>query len=149
MRIGGALKWSFLGQPFWFLFSQKKKYFWFFFPNQKQLGGLYHSFLNYGWFLQNLGKDFIPSIMHMTTQCTYYYWLFLRFVFDNILCLSLDKKCALGNSWKNPALSKLFVSYLVSVRYLIRNRWITSQSAYRVAQRKLFGDPSPPPASQQ
>ena len=28
----------------------------------------YHLFLHYGWFLQNLGKDFIPSIMH-TTVC--------------------------------------------------------------------------------
>ena len=24
----------------------------------------YHLFSHYGWFLQNLGKDFIPSIMH-------------------------------------------------------------------------------------
>ena len=26
----------------------------------------YHLFLHYGWFLQNLGKDFIPSNMHTT-----------------------------------------------------------------------------------
>ena len=26
----------------------------------------YHLFLHYGWFLQNLEKDFIPSIMHTT-----------------------------------------------------------------------------------
>ena len=26
----------------------------------------YHLFLHYGWFLQNIGKDFIPTNMHMT-----------------------------------------------------------------------------------
>jgi hypothetical protein len=26
----------------------------------------YHLFLQYGWFLQNLGKDFIPTNMHTT-----------------------------------------------------------------------------------
>jgi hypothetical protein len=26
----------------------------------------YHFFLQYGWFLQNLGKDFIPTNMHTT-----------------------------------------------------------------------------------
>ena len=30
----------------------------------------YHFFLHYGWFLQNLGKDFIPSIMHTTVGLT-------------------------------------------------------------------------------
>ena len=29
----------------------------------------YHFFLHYGWFLQNLGKDFIRTNMH-TTVCT-------------------------------------------------------------------------------
>ena len=30
----------------------------------------YHLFLHYGWFLQNLGKDFIPSTMHTTIVYT-------------------------------------------------------------------------------
>ena len=34
----------------------------------------YHSFLHYGWFLQNLGKDFIPTNMHTTVVfCTEYF----------------------------------------------------------------------------
>ena len=35
----------------------------------------YHLFLHYGWFLQNLGKDFIPSIMHTTVLFPYLYSL--------------------------------------------------------------------------
>ena len=30
----------------------------------------YHLFLQHGWFLQNLGKDFIPTNMHTTVVCT-------------------------------------------------------------------------------
>ena len=39
-----------------------------FFINEKTKGFhmRYHSFLHYGWFLQNLGKDFIPTNMHTT-----------------------------------------------------------------------------------
>ena len=39
-------------------------------PNEKNLAVhmRYHLFLYYGWFLQNLGKNFIPSIMHTTVR---------------------------------------------------------------------------------
>ena len=29
----------------------------------------YHFFLHYGWFLQNLEKDFIPTLLHTTVVC--------------------------------------------------------------------------------
>ena len=50
---------------FWLLGFSKKI---FFFINEKTKGFhmRYHSFLHYGWFLQNLGKDFIPTNMHTT-----------------------------------------------------------------------------------
>ena len=32
----------------------------------------YHLFLQYGWFLQNLGKDFIPTNMHTTVVKLFY-----------------------------------------------------------------------------
>jgi hypothetical protein len=37
-------------------------------PNEKTKGFhmRYHLFLQYEWFLQNLGKDFIPTNMHTT-----------------------------------------------------------------------------------
>ena len=53
---------------FFFVFGiwvfQKKM----FFINEKTKGFhmRYHLFLHYGWFLQNLGKDFIPTNMHTT-----------------------------------------------------------------------------------
>ena len=31
----------------------------------------YHLFLHYGWFLQNLGKDFIPTNMHTTVGISF------------------------------------------------------------------------------
>ena len=38
------------------------------FPNKNQLcfHMRYHLFLHYGWFLQNLEKDFIPTLLHTT-----------------------------------------------------------------------------------
>ena len=58
---------SFFGQ---FEFCFQKKFFLIFFrmKNNLEVHMRYHLFLRYGWFLQNLGKDFIPSIMH-TTVC--------------------------------------------------------------------------------
>ena len=52
---------------FWLLGFSKKIYF-LFFPSENQLGFhmRYHLFLHYGWFLQNLGKYFIRTNMHMT-----------------------------------------------------------------------------------
>ena len=45
-------------------------FFKYFFPNENQLGFhmRYHLFLHYGWFLQNLGKDFIRTNMHTTVS---------------------------------------------------------------------------------
>ena len=34
--------------------------------NKQPVHMRYHLFLQYGWFLQNLGKDFIPTNMHTT-----------------------------------------------------------------------------------
>ena len=47
-----------------------KNILFLFFINEKTKGFhmRYHSFLHYGWFLQNLGKDFIPTNMHTTVQ---------------------------------------------------------------------------------
>ena len=44
--------------------------FQIFFINEQTKGFhmRYHSFLHYGWFLQNLGKDFIRTNMHMTVH---------------------------------------------------------------------------------
>ena len=63
ISVGGAGKWHFL---FWVLSSSKKNVC-FFPPNENQLGFnmRYHLFLHFGWFLQNLGKYFIQTNMHM------------------------------------------------------------------------------------
>ena len=54
---------------FEFFFSNKN-WFFIFFPMKNNLAVLmrYHLFLQYGWLLQNLGKDFIQSIMHTTVR---------------------------------------------------------------------------------
>ena len=46
----------------------------------------YHFFLHYGWFLQNLGKDFIRTNMH-TTVCTAAYDNFWRLTGFSVLFL--------------------------------------------------------------
>ena len=40
----------------------------------------YHFVLQYGWFLQNLGKDFIPTNMHTTVRsyCSNVYTVYLE-----------------------------------------------------------------------
>ena len=59
-------------------------FFWFlvivFFPNENQLGFhiRYHLFLHYGWFLQNLEKDFIGTNLHTTVFLTFYLARFPR-----------------------------------------------------------------------
>ena len=37
--------------------------------NKQPVHMRYHSFLQYGWFLLNLGKDFIQTNMHTTEVC--------------------------------------------------------------------------------
>jgi hypothetical protein len=54
----------FLSQPFW-IFKRKKKLLHLN-ENKQPLYMRYHLFLHYGWFLQNLGKDFIRTNMHTT-----------------------------------------------------------------------------------
>ena len=46
----------------------------FFFSKENQLGFYmrYHLFLQYGWFLQNLGKDVIRTNMHTTVHTLWY-----------------------------------------------------------------------------
>ena len=63
------LKMTFFGFGFLVIGFFKKK-LCLFFPNGNQLGFhmRYHLFLLYGWFLQNLGKDYIRTNMH-TTVC--------------------------------------------------------------------------------
>ena len=55
----------FLSRPFWFFFF---KIFFLLHLNEKTKGFhmRYHLFLQYGWFLQNLGKYFIRTNMHTT-----------------------------------------------------------------------------------
>jgi hypothetical protein len=69
LRISGAGKGGFLSWPFWILFFKKKKNLLHIYENMQPAHMRYHLFLHYGWFLQNLGKNFIRSNMH-TTVCT-------------------------------------------------------------------------------
>ena len=57
----------FLVFGFWLL-GFSKKIFFLLFPNRNNLGFhmRYHLFLHYGWFLQNIEKDFIRTNMHTT-----------------------------------------------------------------------------------
>ena len=58
LRIGGA------GQPFWFFFQGKKNIDLK--ENKQPIHMRYHFFLQYGWFLQNLGKGAVWTNMHTT-----------------------------------------------------------------------------------
>ena len=59
----------FFRRPFWiFLFKKKKKKLLQFNEKTKGFHMRYHLFLHYGWFLQNLGKDFIRTNMHTTVN---------------------------------------------------------------------------------
>ena len=58
----------FLSRPFWIFLNF---FFWIFFSpikNNLAVHMRYHLFLHYGWFLKNLGKDFIPTNMHTTVD---------------------------------------------------------------------------------
>ena len=57
----------FLVFGFWLLVFSKKKFF-LLFPNENYIGFhmRYHLFLQYGWFLQNLGKEAVRTNMHTT-----------------------------------------------------------------------------------
>ena len=61
LGIGRSGKWQFL--VFGYCFSKKKKI-----PNENQLSFhmRYHLFPHYGWFLQNVWKNFIQTNMHTT-----------------------------------------------------------------------------------
>ena len=49
------------------IFFQQKPFFLLHFNENKQPVHMrYHLFLQYGWFLQNLGKDFTRTNMHTT-----------------------------------------------------------------------------------
>ena len=90
LRIGGAGKWGFypffLSRPFWIFFFKKEKKKFLLHLNEKTNGFhmRYHLFLQYGWFLQNLVKDFIPTNMHTTVTwffnlliCLFQTWFLL------------------------------------------------------------------------
>ena len=49
-----------------FFFKQKKTFLLHLNENKQPVHMSYHLFLHYGWFLQNLGKDFIRANMHTT-----------------------------------------------------------------------------------
>jgi hypothetical protein len=55
-----------------------------FFPNENQLGShmRYRLFLHHGWFVQNLGKDSIPTNMHTTVHTYSTLWM----VFKKFVC---------------------------------------------------------------
>jgi hypothetical protein len=48
----------------------------------------YHLFLQYGWFLQNLGKDFIPTNMHTTVHHIILPWIRFWFELELLIFLS-------------------------------------------------------------
>ena len=49
----------------------------------------YHSFLHYGWFLQNLGKYFIPTNMHTTVVMSSYYVELESLLLDDLFMTSI------------------------------------------------------------
>ena len=57
-------KWHFLVFGFWLLGFSKKNCLFLLNGNQLGFHMRYHLFLLYGWFLQNLGKDYIRTNMH-------------------------------------------------------------------------------------
>ena len=69
LRIGGAGKWPFFRQPFWFFFLIKKQTnLLHLIEKTKGFHMRYHFFLYYRWFLQNLRKDFFRTNMHTTVS---------------------------------------------------------------------------------
>ena len=58
----------FLSWPFWIIFFQKNFSLLHLNENKQPFHMWYHLFLHYGWFLQNLGKDFIRTNMHTTVN---------------------------------------------------------------------------------
>ena len=66
LRIGGAGKWGFFESAI--LNFLKKNYASYLNENNQPVHMRYHLFLHYGWFLQNLGKDFIRTNMHTTVH---------------------------------------------------------------------------------
>ena len=67
--IGGAGKWGVFESAILNLFFQKFFVLFYLNGNKKPVHMRYHSFLHWGWFLQNLGKDFIWTNMHTTVKC--------------------------------------------------------------------------------
>ena len=58
----------FLGGHFEFFFTKKKKNLLHLIKKTKAFHMRYHFFLNYGWFLQNLGKEADRTNMHLTVH---------------------------------------------------------------------------------
>ena len=75
-----CLVFNFLVFVYWVF---QKKLLFFINAKTKGFHMRYRLFLHHGWFVQNLGKDFIPSIMHTTVirLCTLCSALFLNFYF--------------------------------------------------------------------
>ena len=63
--MSDSLRFFLLSRPFRFFFQKKKKMLHLN-ENKQPVHMRYHLFLHYGWFLQNLGKDFIRTNMHTT-----------------------------------------------------------------------------------
>ena len=78
LRIGGAEKWHFLA--FWLLGFSKKNCFVFCNANQLGFYMRYHLLLHYGWFVQNLGKDFIRTNMHTTVASSFLGSVIIKYV---------------------------------------------------------------------
>ena len=66
MRIGRAGKWGFFESAIMKFFFQKNFFLLHLNKNKQPVHMRYHLFLYYGWFLQNLGKNFIRTKMHTT-----------------------------------------------------------------------------------
>ena len=64
---------SFFSRPFWIFFFKKKNVFGFF--QWKWLSYEVSFFLHFLWFLHNLGKDFIRTNIHTTTNWNFFFFL--------------------------------------------------------------------------
>ena len=86
LRIGGAGKWGFLSWPFWFSFFKKRRILLHLNRNKQPVDMRYQLFLHYVWFLQNLGKDFIPTNMHTTVDVLLMYDIIHSSAHSSISC---------------------------------------------------------------
>ena len=111
----------FLSQPFWIFVSKKKKILLHLNKDKQPVHMRYHLFLQYGWFLQNLGKDFIRTNMH-TTVCAFTKMLFSQWFlthysyFENIGIQISQKQCLLTNKSQPSNISCKFCYHFTCLK---------------------------------